>query len=176
MPNFVTFYKKCPIYSLLHISAPKKVDRSLLKSLTIWNPPIPLMLQNSVALQQKMSEISIVKNSYSRKSRPKFTKIGEDLLRTNASRHAKFGLAKRCTSNALQKIFYTLQYFGTPGKPPGLKFTNRVRCTTRPAPLSTLQISSGSENPYIRYLLPTFLDFGNGVTEKKQQQMTPCGD
>jgi len=54
-----------------------------------------------------------------KRSRPKFK--GDDLLCTNTKLHHSRpnDVREKC-----YKIFYTLQYFGTPRGPPGPKFTN----------------------------------------------------
>jgi len=49
-----------------------------------------LTLPNFVAPQQEVQEIFTVKNFCSHKGGPKFTKIGSDLLCTNAAHHDKF--------------------------------------------------------------------------------------
>ena len=68
-----------------------------------------------------MSEIFTVKNLCSRKSEPKFTKIGEDLLRTNAFRLAKY---HRARSNGKVLQIFTAFIFGALAGPPVPKFTN----------------------------------------------------
>ena len=50
----------------------------------------PLTPLNFAALRQEVCKISAVENLRSCKSGPKFTKIGEDLRRTNAPHHVKF--------------------------------------------------------------------------------------
>jgi len=53
------------------------------------------------------------------------TEVHQNPLRSAASLIVPnfIPLGKRCTRKALQ-FFYTIQYFGTPGGPPGPKFTN----------------------------------------------------
>jgi len=62
---------------------------------------------------------------------------------------------------ALQKIFYILQYFGSPEGPPGPRVTSLV------PPLATWKILSSSDDPSPRYLLPKLVDFVASVTHKK---------
>jgi len=64
-------------------------------------------------------------------------------------------------------FFYTLQHFHTPGVP-------SEQCTARPLyQLSSCHISSHSENPSMRYLLPKFVDFIDiSVTHTKTNKQT----
>jgi len=67
---------------------------------------------------------------------------------------------KRCTRKASQ-MFYTLQHFGAPRGPPVAKLTNLgddvyQAANFRPVLKTTLQ----------RYLLPKFIDFVDGVTDR----------
>ena len=78
-----------------------------------------------------------------------FTDIGETTL-------------EKC----ITKIFCTLQYFGSPGGPPGPKITGLSGGVHLP-PLATCKISSRSDDPSPRYLLSSFVDFVAGVTHKK---------
>jgi len=120
----------------------------------------PLTLPNFVTLRQNVCEISAAENFRFRISAPKFSKIVDDLLRTNASRHAKFCLrsAKRYMKKALQNI-------STPFSRPILachgdllgQSSSLLALMYGKAPVSTCQISSRSEN-CTRYLLPKFVD------------------
>jgi len=75
----------------------------------------PITMPNFIALRQELCKISAVNNLGSRKSGPKFVKIGEDLLRTNAPHHVTF-------------------HRDAPGGPPGPKLTNLV-CDVQQSPL-----------------------------------------
>jgi len=88
--------------------------------------------------------------------------MGDDLLCTDAPYHAKL---HRTRSNGvrekLHKYFYTLQHFGAPRGRPVAKFTNLgddvyQAAKFRPVLKTTLQ----------RYLLPKFIDFVDGVTDR----------
>jgi len=93
------------------------------------------------------------------KSGPKFIKIGDDPLRTNTPHHVKFHRARPTSyEKNVTKIVYNLQYFGVPGGPPEPKLTN-IGPDVQQDPLLTCQISSRSENPFARYLLPNFVHF-----------------
>jgi len=61
----------------------------------------------------EVCEISAIKNLCSRKSGPKFIKIGDDLLHTNIVPHSI--TLDQTYEKSITKFFYTLQYFGTPG-------------------------------------------------------------
>jgi len=60
---------------------------------------------------------------------------------------------------ALQKFFYTLQYFGSSGWPPVPNVTGLGGGVHNP-PLATCKISSRSDE---KYLLPNFVDFVAGT-------------
>ena len=83
------------------------------------------------------------------KSGPKFTKIGDELLRTNAAYRAKFHLAR---SNDVREEVYK---FFTPVSilaPPVPKFTN-------------LGGDKYSKAPSVKLLGLNFVDFSDGVTD-----------
>ena len=66
--------------------------------------------------------------------------------------------AKWCTRKALQNVLYTLHYFNTPGRLPGPKSINLG---------SDVAYSNG------RFInMPNFVDFVDGVTEKKHTHRT----
>ena len=68
----------------------------------------PITPPNFVTLRQKVCEIFTVENFCSRKSRPKFTKIGDDLPCTNAPHCAKFHRARpNDVWEKRKKTFYT---------------------------------------------------------------------
>ena len=78
-------------------------------------------------------EIAAVKNLYCRKSGPKFTKIGGDLLRTNAYHRAKFHRAR--PNNVREKrynFFYFVQYFGIAGTSSAKVHQSWPWCTASP--------------------------------------------
>jgi len=98
----------------------------------------------------KVCEISTVENLCCRKSGPKFTKITNDLLRTNAPHRTKFDRARPNNVRQKRYHFFTLQYFGAPGGRPWAKVHHSwPLCTARP-PLSICQISFRSCNPSTR--------------------------
>jgi len=66
-------------------------------------------------------------------------------------------------------IFYTLQYFDSSGGPPGQKVTGLGSGVHRPP---TCKISSRSDDPSPKYLLPNFVDFVAGVTNKTTKKHT----
>jgi len=83
-----------------------------------------LMLPNFVVLRQEMCKISAVKNLCSRKSGPKFTKIGDSLLYTQCPSPCQISScsAKRCTRKALP--FFTSFTILAPQGTPWSKFNN----------------------------------------------------
>jgi len=80
--------------------------------------------------------------------------------------HAKF---HRCRPNSVRENrynFYTLHFLGASGGPPGPKFTS-LGGDVQEGTLSSCQISSPSDNPSTRYLLPKFVDFVDGLTARQ---------
>ena len=71
---------------------------------------------------------------------------------------------------SVTKIFYTLQYFGSPGGPPRTKVTSLGRGVHQP-PLANGKISSSSDDPSPRYLLPKLVDYVAGVRNKQKKQV-----
>jgi len=68
-----------------------------------------------------------------------------------------------------------LQYFDTPKRPLGPKFTNLGGICSQD-PLSKCQISSRSDNPCMRYPLPKFIGITDGISEKNEIDVSPCSD
>jgi len=90
---------------------------------------------------------------------PNFIEIGQASLEINVT-----------------KFLYTLQYFSSPGGPPG----PRVTSLGRGVHLATGKISSSSDDPSTRYLLAKLVDFVVGVsdpqTNKKQTHTHTVND
>jgi len=101
----------------------------------------PLSMHNFVAIRQEVSEIYAIKNSCSRKSGPKFTKtlktcyplkipIMPNFIKIGETMHL---------GEKRYKFFYILQYFGSPGEPPGPRSLVWVWWWGTPTPYSYLQ-------------------------------------
>jgi len=71
---------------------------------------------------------------------------------------------------SVTNIFYTLQYLGSPGGPPGQRVTSQDHHVHQPPSIATWKISSSSDDPSSRYLLPNLVDFVAGVMDKKKQK------
>jgi len=79
-------------------------------------------MPNFVALRQEVCKISAVKIFGSRKSGPKFTKVGDEMTCYRSTTHkcAPHAQFHRTRPNDIRENcykFYTLQYFGAPGNP-----------------------------------------------------------
>jgi len=151
------------------------LDRSSINSgnKTVDWPEVsdPLTLPNLVAIQQEVYEISAVENLCSQKSGPKFIKIGEDLLRTNALHRVTFHRARPSDVQEKRYKIFTPSVFWRPRGSLGQSspvLALMYSGTARP-PLSTCQISSPSENPFTIYLLPNFDDFVDGAIDKSSK-------
>jgi len=121
----------------------------------------PLTMPNFVILLQKMSEIPAIENLCSWKSGPKFTKIWDDLLRTNAPYFARS--VKRCTRKALQ-FFYILKYFGALGDSLGQSSLIWVVLYSKAPSIKLPNFIPFWKPSYEIYMLPKFVDFVDGVT------------
>jgi len=131
---------------------------------------MPLTMQNLVALCWKISGIWKSRPKSSWRNRPKFTKFGHRVLTGQTPDHVKF---HRCHRNSVRekcyKIFLHPSLFGAPGGTFWAKVHQSQWWHTGRHPLSSCQISSPSDNPSTRYLLPKFVDFVDGVTDKKNK-------
>jgi len=96
----------------------------------------PLTVWNFVALRHEVCQISTVENLRSRKSGPKFTKIWDALLCTNAPHRVKF---HRARPNDVWEKCYKFLHPSVFWRPKGL--LGQVRL-----PLSTCQTLSRSDN------------------------------
>jgi len=67
-------------------------------------------------------------------------------------------------------IFYTLHYFSAPGDPLG-QISPIWEAMYSKASLSICRISSRSDNPCVRYMLPIFINFVDGVIHKTQTKL-----
>ena len=117
---------------------------------------------------RSVRDIPCQKHVLPKKSGPKFTKTGEDLLRINAAHHAKFHCGR---SNDVQekryKIFFLhLSIFWRPRGTRSKVHQSGWWWIARP-PLSSCQILSPSENSSTRHLLPKFVDFVDVVTHRQ---------
>ena len=121
-----------------------------------------------------MCKISAVKNLCSWKSGPKFTKIGDSLLYTMPLTMPNFIVLGQTMYEKSITIFFTSFTILAPKGTPWSKFNNLGPYVYSNLPLSTSQISSRSDNPSARYLLPNFVDFAYRMTHKKTvNDMTP---
>ena len=75
-------------------------------------------------------------------------------------------IGKTMYTKSIQNNFHILQYFGVPGESHGLKFTN-LGTDIQQGPLYQCAKFRPGDNLSMRYLLPTFVDFVDSVTDKQ---------
>lgn len=128
----------------------------------------PLTMPNFIALWQKICEISAVKNLLPKK----WTKVHQNHSRRathQCPHHAKF---HRSLSNRVREKRY--KFLNTiilgPQGDSWAKVHQSGWWGTASSPLSICQISSHFDNPSTRYLPPNFVNFLNGVTQKKAKK------
>ena len=118
-----------------------------------------------VAIQQEVSNISTIKNLWFPK---KWAKIHQNCLRPDTPyncHHAKFHRDRWTTLEKSYKNFFTPFNILAPQRNL-LGQRSPVWVVVYLPPLATCKISSRSDDPSPRYLLPNFGDFDAGVTHK----------
>jgi len=95
MPNVITLRQKVSEIAAVENLCSPKVDQSPPKPLRIRYPPILLTLANMVALRQKCRIYPLFKIFVPlEKSKPKFSKFGEQVSIHQTPNHAKFHRAR----------------------------------------------------------------------------------
>ena len=133
-----------------------------------WNKCRPLTLPNFVTLRQEMCRISTEKSCAPRKvdqSWPKSLRscAPMPLIMPNFIALCQTMYKKSVTKHVLHPSVFC--------HPRGTLAQSWPWHTASPS-LSICQISSCSDSPSTRYLLPNFVNFGDGVTDKKATQKT----
>ena len=130
-------------------------NQSSPKFLKTWHTPIPLTLPNFVALRQKCARYPLSKICAPGKRGPKFTKIGDELLRTNAPRHAIFHRARQTMHQKKSYKFcpHPSVFWRSRGDPLGQR-----------SPIWLVMYSKATS-----IKLSNFVDFVVGVTQTQKQ-------